>query len=338
MKYIKYYSVILYLCLRCFNPCAAQSFAGIWENAERFIEYTERADDNPENTLRMVLKTYYRFVYEDMGTFPVTVRQESGNAGNLYTLSIGYPQCKIPVKIDIWIHGDELFTSFYKKIPYSVMANSQQIGRQSSDTQTENAPVSVLEGFWIEQGYRDGILIYPQDSPIFVDAFFFTGTQYIKFRYWKGDFEYKEKNAEFVCENGVRVTVPKLIRQSDAVYSCITSNGSKLKNYEKGSFLFNGETQQLTILPQGGGPGSHAIGDTYPHSKYPQINALPLFYDEKDGVFAFGAPFLTRSSVVNLQEEMEKRNSLKRSPPEPLLKADELDFYWERIKDIRKRN
>ena len=202
------------------------------------------------------------------------------------------------------------------------------------------AQTALLNGFWVEQGFRNGILIYQQEAPVFFDAFFFNGTQYIKFRYWKGDFEYKEKSAGFVSDNGLHVTVPKFIRQYDAIYSCITDNGSKLKNYEKGTVSIDTVSSKrlLTLIPQAGGPGSHAAGDVYPHQKYPQIQALPLYYDETDEVFAFGEPFLTRSSISNLQEEIVRHNSLKRPPPEPLLKADELDFYWDRIKEIRKQN
>ncbi len=96
--------------------------------------------------------------------------------------------------------------------------------------------------------------------------------------------------------------------------------------------------RQLTLIPQGGGPGTYAIGDVYPNQKYPKVQSLPLYYSETDTAFAFGEPFLIRSSISDLQGEIKRHNSLKRPPPEPLLKADELDFYWERIKEIRKQN
>jgi len=342
---MKQYCIILFLYIGLSAPCTAQPLTGIWENNERFIEYVENEGSNTEGLLRMVMKTYYRFVYEDIGAYPVTVQQD--NAGNRYALYIRYPQFKTPVRTDVWVHNTGLFTSFYKKIPCTIVPNTEQPASGSvPNEKTENtqpdalSPASILEGFWIEQGYREGILIYQQEAPAFFDAFFFTGTRYIRFRYWKGDFELKDKGAQFICENGDRVTVPKFIRQNDTVYSCITDNGSKLKNYEKGSFSIDTDDApyRLTVTPQGGGPGTHAVGDTYPHSKYPQIQALPLYYDEQDAAFAFGAPFLIRSSVSNLPEEIIKHNHRRRPPPEPLFKADELDFYRERIKEIRKQN
>lgn len=341
MKHITSYCIASFLQCLILLPCAAQSLTGVWENTERFIEYTERTDNTASDMLRIVLKTYYRFVYEDMGTYPVTAQQGNDSLTSVYTLAIRYPRTKEPMETDVWIYNNEFFTSFYQKVPYSEEEQVlQQTVSENEREQAGNAPSSLLDGFWVEHGSRDGLLIYRQEAPAFFDALFFTGTQYIRFRYWKGDIAYKEQAASFTCEDGRKIAVPKMFRRNDTVYSCITSNGSILRNYEKGSFFIteNAASRQLTLTPQGGGPGKNAVGDVYPHQKYPQIQGIPLSYDEKGAVFAFGAPFLTRSSILNLSEEVTKHNSLKRPPPEPLLKADELDFYWERIKELRKEN
>ena len=339
MKHIKlkHFCISLFLFLILSLPCPAQSLTGIWENSERFIEFTGKDGNTVADTLRIVLKTYYRFVYDDMGTYPIIAEQDKG--GNIYSLQIRYPGFKIPITTSVWVHAGGLFTSFYKKIPFTFPAERQQNNPQSGID--ASLQPTGLDGFWVEQGFRDGILIYQQEAPPFFDAFFFNGTQYIRFRYWTGDFEYKDKRAEFTFNDGAPVAVPKFIRQYDTVYSCITDNGSKLKNYEKGTLSIesdNGGMRRLTLTPQGGGPGAHATGDVYPHQRYPKIQALPLYYNISDGAFAFGEPFLTRSSISDLQEEITRHNSLKRPPPEPLLKADELDFYWDRIKEIRKQD
>lgn len=362
MKYIIYHCVLLFVLAL---PCTAQSLTGIWENTERFIEYAENAEALAENggtqtgSFNMVLKTYYRFVYEDMGIYPVTVEQQE-NLQHVYTCAIRYPHFKQPAKTTVWVYNDSLFTSFYRKIPYTVAANSgtatakrsqDNTGAVNTETvQIDSADagsvhvhsdtVNLLDGFWIEQGFRNGILIYPQEIPEFFDAFFFNGSRYIKFRYWKGDFEYKEQRARFTDQDGQHIAIPKMFKYADAVYRCITDNGSTLKNYEQGSVSISKEdtAYRFTLTATAGGPGSHAVGDTYPHHQYPQIKDLPLYFEADGSVFAFGTPFLTRSSVKNLQEEVKKHNSLKRKPPEPLLKAAELDFYWDRIKEIRKEN
>ena len=336
-----FFRLLLLICVAA--PCKAQSLTGIWENTERFIEYTPKADSASADTLHIVLKTYYRYVYEDMGEYPVTCAPDEQSEG-LYQLAVRYPQGKKAAETSLWVYRDSLFSSFYKKIPYTIGNSNGPAARPLS---VEAEPTSadggtdqthMLDGFWIEQGHRDGLLIYPQESPAFFDAYFFMGSEYIKFRYWKNESEYQEKYAVFQHIDGKSISVPKLITQYGSVYNCITSNGSKLKNYEKGSFVLekNGDALSLTITPQGSGPGTHAAGDTYPHQRYPRIEKLPVAYDEKAGIFAFGSPFLLRSAVTDLQDEILKHNSLKRPPPEPLIKADELDFYWERIKEIRK--
>lgn len=334
----RFFLLLLLICAAL--PCMAQSLTGIWENTERFIEYTPKTDSASADMLHIVLKTYYRYVYEDMGEYPVTCVPD-GQAESVYQLAVRYPQSKKAAETSLWVYKDALFSSFYKKIPYTVGNESagQSLSAETAAGANDGTKQAyILDGFWIEQGHRDGLLIYPQESPAFFDAYFFMGTEYIKFRYWKNESEYQEKYAVFQHINGKNISVPKLITQYGSAYNCITSNGSKLKNYEKGSFVLekNGDTVSLTITPQGGGPGTHAAGDTYPHQRYPRIEKQAVAYDEKAGVFAFGTPFLLRSAVTNLQAEISKHNSLKRPPPEPLIKADELDFYWERIKEIRK--
>lgn len=361
MKYIIYYCSLFFAFTL---PCSAQSLSGIWGNTERFIEYAENTENQEEKSgtetgvFNMALKTYYRFVYEDMGSYPVTVVPQEG-LPNVYDCAIRYPHCKQPAKTAVWVYKDSLFTSFYRRIPYTVGAEKRSsAAAESAQTNTDSPEAAqtvssdggteythsdtaqLIEGFWIEQGFRNGILIYPQETPEFFDAFFFLGSRYIKFRYWKGEFAYKEQQARFTAGDGQQIAVPKMIKYADTVYRCITDNGSKLKNYEQGTVTLKADTAvyRLSIVPEGGGPGSNAVGDIYPHHQYPQIKDLPFHCEEDGSIFAFGTPFLTRSAVTNLQDEVKKHNSLKRKPPEPLLKADELDFYWERIKEIRKEN
>ncbi|WP_230978132.1 hypothetical protein [Treponema vincentii] len=57
--------------------------------------------------------------------------------------------------------------------------------------------------------------------------------------------------------------------------------------------------RQLTLIPQGGGPGTYAIGDVYPNQKYPKVQSLPLYYSETDTAFAFGEPFF--NPIINFR-------------------------------------
>ncbi|MEL3907191.1 MAG: hypothetical protein P1P65_09250 [Treponema sp.] len=332
------YVVCLFFAFCVVRIGAADSLEGIWENPERFIEYRKNPDQAGSGSLRMVLKTYYRFVYDDLGDYPFTLAP-AGHSPNIYRIAVRYPQVKKAAETSIWVSGNALFTSFYERLPYTENARAPDAYPAPSQSAGGTVSLNMLNGFWLESGHRNGILIYPQDTPPFLDAFFFMGGEYIQFRYWYGDLEYRQKQAEFRDMSGNGIAVPKLIRRGDAVYSCITGNGSKLKNYTKGTCSITGSagSLRLTLHPQGGGPGAKAAGDTYPHHQYPRIENLPLYYDEKDKAFAFGTPFLTRSAVTDLTAETAAHNSLKRPAPEPLLKADELDFYWDRIRQIREK-
>ena len=322
-------------CIISYPILYAQTLTGIWENTERFIEYTEAEPDTAtQNTdaaaaeakahrMRVVLKPYYRFVYEDAGTYETTIVQPDP-AKALYRLSIRYPNTKMQTGLPVWIDGDKLFTSFYKKEAFEVLS-APEVTLKNDDPQQQHE--DPLEGFWIEQGDRSGIRIYPQEPPEFLDAYFFMRGSYIKFRYWKdNELELKKSTAQFQLENGAAVSVSKLLERSGCRYSCITGNSTTLRNYEKGSYHITpeSETPLLTLIAQGGGPGSRAVADTYPHQRYAPLHNMPLFYSTQDGVFAFGLPFLTRSALSNLDAEIQKHNSRHRPPPEPLLKADEV--------------
>ncbi|MGP1454203.1 MAG: hypothetical protein ACTTJ7_00345 [Treponema sp.] len=317
--------LLIYVINACIITCSllyAQALTGIWENTERLIEYT--ATENQESyRMRVVLKPYYRFVYEDAGTYETTVVQ-AGPAKALYQLSIRYPNTKKQTSLPVWIDGDKLFTSFYKKEAFEVISPSP-IAPQTDNLQQRHE--DPLEGFWIEQGHRSGICIYPQEPPEFLDAYFFMHGSYIKFRYWKdNELESKKSTAQFQLESGATVSVPKLLERSGCRYSCITSNSTTLRNYEKGSYHIATESEAplLTLTAQGGGPGSRAVADTYPHQRYAPLRDVPLSYSTQDGTFAFGLPFLTRSALSDLDAEIQKHNSIRRPPPEPLLKADEV--------------
>ena len=313
---------VINACIVAYPLLYTQTLIGIWENTERLIEYTA-AGNQETYRMRVVLKPYYRFVYEDAGTYEAAVAQ-SDPAKALYQLSIRYPNTKMQTGLPVWIDGDALFTSFYKKEAFEVLSESPVPQKDDSPQQQHEDP---LEGFWIEQGQRAGIRIYPQEPPEFLDAYFFMHGSYVKFRYWKdNELEFKEAAAQFQLENGAAVAVSKLLERSGCRYSCITSNSTTVRNYEKGSYHISteSETPLLTLTAQGGGPGSRAAADTYPHQRYAPLHAVPLSYSTQDGVFAFGLPFLKRAALSDLDAEIQKHNSIRRPPPEPLLKADEV--------------
>ena len=92
-----------------------------------------------------------------------------------------------------------------------------------------------------------------------------------------------------------------------------------LRNYERGTYTVKTETDSdgiekrtLTLNPSGAGPGSNAAADTYPNPQFPLMENVPLYVLDGGKVFSLGKPYLTRSTVKNLDEEIKAHNSKKR--------------------------
>ncbi|MEL5718988.1 hypothetical protein [Treponema pedis] len=297
------------------------SIAGIWENKERFIEFSllddaEKTGIYTENNriflnMRTVLKPYYTFAYTEEGNCTVWVEDaEESNQHSLFYLHIKYPLVKKTAIVPVCIQNNKLFTSFYERIQFK---SSNEQPDSVVDVRT-----GTLYGFWIEQGTRNGILLYPEEPLTSIDAYFFTDKDYIRFRYWLDDLAYTEKPAYVKGSDGVSYEFPKLLKRGDSVYSCITNNGSILRNFETGTYTISSPDEAenapfvLTLNKQGAGTGSHAAADTYPHEKFAVMENLPLYVLNDNRIFAFGEPYLTRSKAENLDRTVKEHNAKKR--------------------------
>ena len=144
---------------------------GIWENGGRFIEFSR---DSKKNSLdmRVILKPYYRFVYEKMGNFSSSIEALENSKSQFY-LRVNYPYAKKAVVFPVCIENGFFFTSFYKKIPYEVKEESSDNLLETKDENSSSSfddKKNLLDGFWIEQGSPDGILLYPKEAPSSIDA------------------------------------------------------------------------------------------------------------------------------------------------------------------------
>ncbi len=173
---------------------------GIWENGGRFIEFTEQ-DENHIN-MRIVLKPYYRFVYDDASKIKVENRK-IGVSNSQFSLKFKYAFSRNSIAIPVCVENNSFFTSFYKRVKYT---------ENNAEPNYEDR-TNPMEGFWIEQGTRDGILLYPQEMPKSIDAYFFTENSYIKFRYWLDDLVYSDKKAIVQGASGKTYEFPKLLKR-----------------------------------------------------------------------------------------------------------------------------
>ncbi len=280
---------------------------GVWENGGRFIEFSE--DDNVQNMkMRIVLKPYYRFVYDDASKINVEYSKIKNSKSQFY-LRYKYALTRNSIALPVCVENNCFFTSFYKRVKYT---------ENNSEPDYETR-VNPLEGFWIEQGTRDGILLYPNEMPESIDAYFFTGNSYIKFRYWRDDLVYSTKKAIVKGKSGKTYEFPKLLKRGRFIYSCITSNGRTLRNFETGTYKIKqdanagkGKGLSLSFKKQGAGPGSDAVSDTYPHKQFIVMEDLPLYILDEGQVFSIGDPYLIHAPITNLDAEIKKHNSKRR--------------------------
>lgn len=310
-------TLFLFSFLRVFSQ-NTENIMGIWENGGRFVEFYE---GDAGNAMRLVLKPYYATVYDEPISFSNPFDKDASDS--TYALSIRYPNTKKVVSLPIFLYDSYLFTSFYKRIDFEVVDG--EIG------DVEAVDEYPLFGFWVEQGSKDGILLYPNEPCNSFDAYFFEDNKYIKFRYWYDkDLGFSDGKAVFKGSSGLYYKVPKMIKRGEMVYSCITTNGSSLRNYEAGTYRI--ETDKfsqskgvfLVFNKEGASPGKKAASDVYPDYKYGNRENIPLYIVSSSNVFAIGAPFLFRSSCSDLDEEIKRHNSIKRGKSSKSIRDEDI--------------
>lgn len=285
---------------------AVSGFKGIWENGERLVEFFNLTEDEIsfKFDIRTVLKSYYKFFYDDAASFSCSMGKPVTENSSIFVLNIKYPLVKKLKVFPVCVENGSFFTSFYRRI--------------KSDSE-ENEEFDKLNGFWIEEGSRRGFLIYPDKETESFDAYFFTDKDYIRFRYWLDDLDYNEKKVHVKGMDGSLYEFPKLINRNGLIYSCVTSNGRVLRNFETGIYTVSpAETGResgrftVTLIKQGAGIGTHSVPDTYPHEKFPVMENIPLYILNNGEAFAFGEPYLKRSTITDLDKEIKEHNSKRR--------------------------
>lgn len=276
---------------------------GVWENSARFLEFSL------ESGLRIVLKPYYAFVYEDAGWIPCSVSAVPSRGG-IFLLSVSYPGERTPAGFPVAvIGGGDLFTRFYVR------------ERPAGQPPAEPA---ALSGFWREYGNSGEIRLYSGPPP---DAFFclwFSGSRYCRIRYWLTGAPFREGDAVFTPQGETEpVAVPKFLRAGNAVYTCVTGTGSVLRNYEQGTWEIAGNEIRFQA-------------DRIVFAGARREETLPVFFSASGDILAFGPPAFTRSGIQDLDGEIAAHNAKRRPPREPPLEFMELDFRWEEIERIRR--
>ncbi len=336
LKTLSVLSVCLRLALVIPYPLAAQSaasgragsLAGIWENRSRFVQFSDTEG------MRIVLKPYYGFVYEDTGWIPAAVTGADGAAspdsatGGVSLISVRYSGEKTDAEVPAALLGDGLWFRFFSRLDRVPPAHSGSAGTDAAAADATNAANAALaarlSGFWRAAGATDAMRLYRGEPAEDFYTYYFAGDRYWRIRFWATDARKRDVLAHFPGSDGVDIPIPKFLEIAGALYTCVTGTGTLVRNYEAGSWsLADGK---MTFAPD---------RIVYPGTAAEYRNPARVTVSADGAVLAFGEPWLTRSKITDLDAEITAHNGLRRPPREPLLEFMDLDFRWEDIERIR---
>ncbi len=335
---------------------SAGTLAGVWENKSRFVEFADGKG------MRIVLKPYYGFVYEDTGWIPASVSglsgggSPSGSTGGVSRISVRYSGERSDAEVPAALLGDGLWFRFFSRIDTAtatiaadalssrdgatadspaasgaavgapaVSASAAASGASAADEDAQTAELARrLAGFWRAAGVTDAMRLYRSEAAPDFYTYYFSGTRYWRIRYWATDARKRDILARFPGPDGVDVPVPKFIEISGTLYTCVTGTGTLVRNYETGSWtLANGK---MAFKPD---------SVVYPGTAAEYRNPAKVTLSADGAVLAFGEPWLAKTAIGDLDADITAHNGLRRPPREPLLEFMDLDFRWEDIARIR---
>ncbi len=370
-----------FLCIACLSPGIAQiaqnqqsaqnsqkptSLVGVWENRSRFVEFSA------DGRMRVILKPYYGFVYEDTGWMPYTETAVAATTGTaaadpegttrrspsiingagasdssggatppqapgieftgespaIHSVAVRYAGEKTDMLAPAAILGDGMFFRFYRKLADSAIggpAGSPGLPAENGGDSPADAGIrSMLQGFWLASGNADALLLYKTEPAQEFYSYCFVGSDYYRIRYWGADVRYKNVQASFPGPDGKTLSIPKFIPLNGVLYTCITSTGTVLRNYERGSFAV--KDGSVTLNP---------ANVVYEGTAAAVMNPLRASLSSDGTVLALGEPYLSRASVTDVDAEIKKHNGLRRPPRKPVFGYMDLDFHWDEIEKIR---
>lgn len=328
-----------------FSPTAAASasgittdVAGIWENASRFIEF------KTDGKMRVVLKPYYGFVYEDSGTMPCADGEDIEPSlllvpsASVHRIAVRYAGEKYDQFVPLAVIGDGMYFRFFRRVEDSVartaetgavqtggnLANGVNSAQNATGKSAASNAASAFSGFWLAAGNADALRIYRSGEVEDFFSYYFSGSTYYRIRYWMTDGLKRDVDAQFEGPDGSAIEIPKFITIGETLYTCITSTGTTLRNYEKGTF----ELKDGTISFK---PSVVAYAGTAASVRKP----LPYAVSADGSVLAIGSPYLVKSKVVDLDAEIKAHNGKRRPPRKPVFDYMKLDFHWDEVEQIR---
>lgn len=298
---------------------------GVWENENRFVEFTE-------NNMRIVLKPYYRFVYESFPPLSCfsNPRSQRVAADNIHSLSLRYPRDKKVYPFTAARIGDALFLDFMVRLsipdadPVARAELTESAGNAAAEAQSAagTEPAGGLDGVWLPAGAVPALRLYPVEPAKDFYMMVFDGSRYFRIRYWKTDARERDVDGRFIGKDGKEYRLPKFFRMDGALYTCITATGKIIRNFEEGRIRVEDGTLRFE-------PERVVYAGT--EAAYRQ----PVPYTLDGDVLAFGEPYLVRSVVTDLDAAIAEHNAKRRPPRKPIFDFLDLDFHWDEVARLR---
>lgn len=293
-----------------------ETLRGVWENRNRFVEFAE-------DSMRVVLKPYYRFVYEPFPPLSCSLNQPSPHvtAGDIHSLSLRYPRDKKMYPFTVARIGDALFLNFMVRLPLEDTVGLSATGAEPPESAgVESA--GGLDGVWLPAGAVPALRLYPVEPADDFYMIVFNGERYFRVRYWKTDARERDIDGRFTGKDGKEYRLPKFFRMDGALYTCITATGKIIRNYEEGSV--RAEDGTLRFEPE-------RVVYTGTEAAYRH----PVPYTLDGDVLAFGEPYLVRSVVTDLDATIAEHNAKRRPHRKPIFDFLDLDFHWDEVARLR---
>lgn len=329
----------------------SHALSGVWENSGRFVEIQE------PDKLRIVLKPYYGFVYEDFGWIPCGIEpyyppdpsetQDSGdNSGppaaasaRIFRLGLQRKGARGGDSIPVAVLGNGLYLDFFRPLPV-------EISPPLETPETGGNPFAGLEGYWIQQGNASSIRLHPEEPKDDFVCYLFLSDRYWRIRYWKTDARYRDRRAEFPALSGYTARVPKFLKAGETLYTCVTGTGTVLRNYETGRIQLDSGADASGESSATGGPAAAGdaaqfavrfIPDAVVYEGTADFAAKPvkIVLSPDESFFALGDPWLVRADIADLDAEITAHNGKRRPPRKPVFDYMDLVFEWDEIERIR---
>lgn len=272
---------------------------GVWEKAGRFVEFSP-------DSMRIVLKTYYGFVYEPFPALPCTAVPAAIESEAVFQVAVRYRHTRRDQLFTMARAGNALFLDFMVRLPGT----------------EKPAEDGTLDGFWMPAGSGSAIQLYPSSPKDDFFIFGFDGSRYFRIRYWKTDARERDVQGRFTSSEGMEYRLPKFFRIDGELYTCITATGKIIRNFEEGSVRIEDGT--LNFEP-----------DRIVFAGTEAAWRRPIPYTLSDGVLALGEPYLVRSAITDLDAEIAAHNAKRRPPRKPIFDFLELDFHWDEVARLR---